>query len=155
MKTMIAIWLLILTAGMSAGQNRSGVEDIRSKFAGAWRLASLERPGADGKLQKVDCTGIFVFTRDGHASVQVMERHPQTQAAAAGSQQYSAAGYEASWGIYNVDEGAHTFTFHIEGALVRSLIGKDLPRAYEFSGEQLIVRSTHSDEHWRVAWERY
>jgi len=97
---------------------------------------------------------LFVFTADGHASVQVMERNPPTHAAS-GPQQYSAGGYEASWGAYSVDEAAHTFNFHIEGALVRSLIGKDLPRAYEFTGNQLIVKSTRSDEHWRVAWERY
>jgi Lipocalin-like domain len=54
-----------------------------------------------------------------------------------------------------VDENAHAFTFHVEGALVRTLIGKDLPRAYEFRGNQLIVKSTRADEHWRVAWERY
>jgi hypothetical protein len=153
-KNIVTICLVLLTAGMSAGQDRSGGEDVRNKFAGAWRLAWLERPGADGKVQRIDCSGIFVFTRDGHASVQVMERNPQTQAAA-GPQQYSAAGYEASWGTYKLDEQAHTLTFHIEGALVRSLIGKDLPRVYEFSGKQLIVKSTRPDEHWRVAWERY
>ncbi len=35
------------------------------------------------------------------------------------------------------------------------LVGKDLPRAYEFAGKQLIVKSTRRDEHWRVVWERY
>lgn len=153
MKNIVVIGLLLVMAGLSAAQNRSGDADIRSKFAGAWRLTSLERPDADGKVHRIDCSGIFVFTRDGHASVQVMERNPQTQAAA-GPQQYSAGGYEASWGTYSVDESAHTFTFHIEGALVRALIGKDLPRRYEFSGKQLIVKSTRSDEHWRVVWER-
>jgi hypothetical protein len=39
--------------------------------------------------------------------------------------------------------------------MVRSLIGKDLPRHYEFSGNQLIVNSTNPSEHWRVAWEHY
>lgn len=139
---------------MSLAQDGTGDANARHKFIGAWRLAWLERSGADGKVHRVDCTGLFVFTPDGHASVQVMERNPQAQPASA-PQQYSAGGYEASWGVYRVDEGAHTFTFHIEGALVRSLIGKDLPRAYEFSGNQLIVKSTRSEEHWRVAWERY
>jgi len=97
---------------------------------------------------------MLVYTRDGHMSVQVMERDPEAQAAA-GPQQYSQGGYEASYGTYKVDEGAHIFMFHVEGALVRSLIGKDLPRAYELSGRQLIVKSTRADEHWRVCWERY
>lgn len=153
MKSVIAICLLLLTAGIAAGQD-GRTRDIRNKFAGAWRLAWLEQPGTDGKVHKIDCRGIFVFTRDGQASVQVMERNPQTQAAA-GPQQYSQGGYEAEWGTYKVDEGAHTFTFHIEGALVRTLIGKDLRRRYEFSGKQLIVTSARSNEHWRVAWQRY
>jgi hypothetical protein len=39
--------------------------------------------------------------------------------------------------------------------MVRSLIGKDLPRAYDFSGKQLVVKSTKPNEHWRVTWEHY
>jgi len=129
-------------------------ERIQGQFVGAWRLVSLETPGPDGKIQKANSTGMFVFTRDGHASVQVMERNPPPQAAA-GPEQYSQGGYEATFGTYEVDETAHTFTFHVEGALVRGLIGKDLPRSFEFSGNQLIVKSTRPEEHWKVTWEHY
>ena len=151
MKKLIGFCVTLLLVGMTAGQDRG---DLRGRFAGAWRLVRLEQPGADGKLHNVDSTGLFVFTRDGHASVQVMQRNPQASTANA-PQQYSEGGYEASWGTYNVDERTHTFTFHIEGALVRSLVGKDLPRSYEFSGNHLTVRSTRTDEHWSVTWERY
>jgi hypothetical protein len=158
MKTLFEIAITAVLFGTVAppgmaqpvGQEQSGV----GQFAGAWRLAWLEQPGADGKPHRIECCGMLVYTRDGHMSVQVMERDPQAQAAAR-PEQYSQGGYEASYGTYNVDERAHTFTFHVEGALVRSLIGKDLLRVYEFSGRQLIVRSTRPDEHWRVAWERY
>ena len=141
-----------------AGTTRSssqdgGNEGIRDRFVGAWRLNRLEQPGADGKAHSVDSTGLLVFTRDGHMSVQVMERNPQSQTPA-GPKQYSQGGYEASFGTYEINESSHTFTFHVEGALVRSLIGKDLPRDFEFSGKQLIVKSTRSDEHWRVVWEQ-
>jgi hypothetical protein len=85
-------------------------------------------------------------------SVQVMERDPQAQDPT-GPEQYSQGGYEASFGTYQINESSHTFTFHVEGALVRTLIGKDLPRAFELSGKRLIVKSTRSDEHWRVVWE--
>ena len=67
----------------------------------------------------------------------------------------SAGGYEASFGTYEIDEAAHHFTFHVEGALVRTLVGKDLTRVFEFSGKQLIVKSAIPDEHWRVAWEHF
>ncbi|HUI55283.1 MAG TPA: lipocalin-like domain-containing protein [Bryobacteraceae bacterium] len=151
MKNLLALSVAALLIGIAAGQDRG---EIRDRFAGAWRLAWLEQPGADGKVHRIDCTGLLVYTRDGHMSVQVMERSPQAQAPS-GPEQYSQGGYEASWGTYVVDEHAHTFMFHVEGALVRTLLGKDLPRAYEFSGNQLIVKSTRPDEHWRVAWEHY
>jgi hypothetical protein len=150
MKNLLAICVALLSVGMTARNDRCG----NDRFAGAWRLAWLEQPGADGKLRRIDCCGMFVFTRDGHLSVQVMERHVPTQTPG-GPEQYSQGGYEASWGTYNIDERAHTFNFHVDGALVRNLVGKDLPRAYEFSGRQLIVKSTRPDEHWRVAWELY
>ena len=139
---------------LHGNQDRSAKEGIRERFVGAWRLVSLEAPGPDGKIHKADSTGLFVFTRDGHASVQVMYRNPQAGTSAA-PVQYAHGGYEASFGTYEIDERAHTFTFHVEGALVRTLIGKDLPRSFEFSGKQLIVKSTRPDEHWRVTWEHY
>jgi len=138
---------------VSGGQNRGGNGGIGGRFVGAWRLASLEAEGADGKTHRADSTGLLVFTRDGHMSVQVMERNPQPQTPT-GPEQYSQGGYEASFGTYEINESTHVFTFHVEGALVRTLVGKDLPRAFEFSGKQLIVRSTRPDEHWRVTWER-
>lgn len=87
-------------------------------------------------------------------SVQVMHRDPQA-GSPAGPVQYAQGGYEASYGTYEIEEGVHTFTYHVEGALVRTLIGKDLTRLYEFSGKQLIVKSSSPNEHWRVAWEHY
>ena len=129
-------------------------EAARDRFVGAWRLVWLEEPGADGKMRRIDCCGLLVYTRDGHMSVQVMERDAKPESAG-GPVQYSQGGYEASWGTYAVDEHARLFTYHVEGALVRSLIGQNLPRAFEFSGKQLIVKSSRADEHWRVAWERY
>lgn len=138
----------------SRSQDRSANDAIRGQFVGAWRLASLEQEGADGKTHTSDSTGLLVFTRDGHMSVQVMERNPQAQTAA-GPEKYSQGGYEASFGTYEISESGHTFIFHVEGALMRNLIGKDLPRSFELSGKQLIVKSARPEEHWRVIWEHY
>jgi hypothetical protein len=131
---------------VSGSQEGDSQREIQNRFIGAWRLLWLEEPDVGGTVHKADCTGLLVYTRDGHMSVQVMYRNPET-----GDQ----AGYEASFGRYQVEENSHTFTFHVEGAVVHSLIGKDLPRAFEMSGNQLIVKSTNPNEHWRVAWEHY
>jgi hypothetical protein len=154
--SLVAIFLLIaLGAGMlGVAHVRAADEPARDLLIGAWRLVWLEEPDAAGKIHRADCTGLLVYTRDGHMSVQVMYHNPQT-GGQGGSVQYAQGGYEASFGTYQLNERAHTFTFHVEGAMVRSLIGKDLPRAFELSGNQLIVNSTDPNEHWRVAWEHY
>jgi hypothetical protein len=150
----VSLFISITAMTLCGRQDRGGNEGIRERFVGTWRLVSLEAPGPDRRIQRADSTGLLVFTRDGHMSVQVMERNPQPRAHA-GPEQYSQGGYEATFGTFEIDESAHTFTFHVEGALVRTLIGKDLPRSFEFSGKQLIVKSTRPEEHWKVTWEHY
>jgi len=162
MKRLLSLGLVSLFIGMttisgltpSESQDRGGEEDLQNRFIGAWRLAWLEEPGAKGTVHQADCTGLLVYTPDGHMSVQVMYRKPQA-ATQAGPVQYAQGGYEASFGTYKIDERAHTFTYHVEGALVRTLIGKDLTRLYEFAGNRLIVKSVDPNEHWRVTWEHY
>jgi hypothetical protein len=159
MKKLLSLGVVSVFVGMTAmtlpgSQDRGENESIRDRFVGAWRLAWLEEQGADGKIHRADGTGLLVYTRDGHMSVQVMYRNPPGGTNAA-PLQYAQGGYEASFGTYEIDERAHSFTYHVEGALVRTLIGKDLARVFDFSGKQLIVKSTRPDEHWRVAWEHY
>jgi len=145
--------LLLFGSGALNGQAQTG-KNSRDQLVGAWKLVEVDQPGPDGKLNRIDSSGMFVFTPDGHLSVQVMDREAKQQKQA-GPEQYSQGGYEASYGSYTVDERTHTFTFHVEGALVRGLIGKDLLRAFEISGNRLVVQSARADEHWRVVWERY
>lgn len=155
-KLVLLVVVSLMIGTVSGGQDRHNKGRAQERFIGGWRLASLETEGPDGKIHRADSTGLLVFTRDGHMSVQVMERNPPAEApAGAVPEQYSRGGYEASFGTYTVNENTQTFTFHVEGALVRTLIGRDLPRAFELSGEQLIVKSTRSEEHWKVTWERY
>jgi hypothetical protein len=151
---LITVFLGATVLAFSRESERDSNREMQNRFVGAWRLAWLEEPDADGKIHRADCTGLLVYTRDAHMSVQVMYRSAET-GGQGGPVQYAQGGYEASFGSYQVDENLHTFTFHVEGAMVRSLVGKDLPRAFAFSGNQLIVKSTNPNEHWRVAWEHY
>ncbi len=135
---------------LSSGQDQK--EALQSRFLGTWRLLWIEQPDAAGNVHKVDCAGQLIYTSDGHMAVQVMYRSPEGESGAA-PVQYAQGGYEATYGTYEVNDD-HTYTLHVEGALVRKLLGKDLKRAYEFSGKQLIVKSANPEEKWRVAWER-
>lgn len=151
-------WIVMVSAicgvALPRNQDRTAGEGIRDQLIGAWRLAWLETQGPDGKPHKAERVGTLLYTRDGHMSVQIMARDPAAPPAS-GPVQYEQGGYEAYYGRYDVDERTHSVTHHVEGALVRSLIGKDLTRVYEFSGNQLILKSSRQDEHWTIAWEHY
>ncbi len=148
-----AVFLMIVLVIAKASGDPRDASHV-DPFVGAWRLAWLEEPSADGKVHRADCTGLLAYTRDHHMSVQVMYKNPPAGSNTA-PVQYAQGGYEASFGTYELDQRGHRFTFYIEGALVRSLVGKKLTRVYDFSGKQLIVKSSNPDEHWTVAWERY
>src|SRR5262249_31544756 len=102
MKKLLSLGLMTLFLGRTpvSGLTLSGSQDrdlnagIRDRFIGAWRLAWLEEQGEDGTVHRADCTGLLVFTRDGHMSVQVMYRNPQATTQA-GTVQYAQRGYEA------------------------------------------------------------
>jgi hypothetical protein len=145
---------IVSTLAQSAKDDQRSNQATRDGLVGGWRLVWLEEEGTDGKAHRADCTGLLVYTADGHMSVQVMYRNPQP-ATQAGQVQYARGGYEATFGTYTTDERAHTFTLHVEGAMVRNLVGQDLTRTFEFSGKQMIVKAANPDEHWRVAWERF
>jgi hypothetical protein len=107
MKSLLLLSVVLLCAG-AAAQTAPGTSDrnteILNRLVGAWKLVSLEEPSADGQIHRADCTGMFVFTRNGKASVQVMYRTAQTGSA------YAQGGYEASYGSYRI-ESSSTFTF--------------------------------------------
>ena len=95
MKNALSLFLITALFGttvlFSGGQERGSKQEIHDRFIGGWRLAWLEEPDADGTVHKADCTGLLVYTRDGHMSVQVMYRNPQT-GGQAGPVQYAQGG---------------------------------------------------------------
>jgi hypothetical protein len=140
--------LLVAVPMVPTAQPTTKRPNALDAFVGTWRLVSLERSGPGGMVDKPDCTGQFLFTADGDAAVQVMYRN------GGAGDQYAQGGYEATFGRYTVDAQTHTFIFHVDGALVRTLVGKDLRRTYTFVGSQLIVEPADKGEHWRVVWTR-
>ena len=141
-----------LSRVQSAEKKDAGPGSARDKLIGAWRLMSLEGPGADGKMNRItDLKGMLLYTRDGHMSVQLM--YPKSRSNL--TNDYVKNGYEASFGSYDVNEETHTVTHHVQGSITEGLVGKDLPRAFHFSDGHLIIKSTRPEEHWSVAWEHY
>jgi lipocalin-like protein len=143
-------FLFLLVALFAVCQTDSRSD--REKFIGAWHLIYITGP--DGKRITTGVpTGMLIYTRDGHMSVQLMYPHAEKPL----SNQYVENGYEASFGSYDVNVATHTVTHHVQGSNTRDrLVGKHLLRVYEFNGNgRLTIRSARPDEHWSVMWEHY
>jgi hypothetical protein len=146
----VAIAVILATAQAQAQTNNSG----RNSLIGAWHLVRIDAPGPDGKVALTpQPKGMLIYTLDGHMSVQLM--YPKS--AKSPDNEYVLSGYEASFGSYDVDEAKHIVTHHVQGSVTRDLlVGKDLPRAYQFTGDgHLMIRSVDPREHWSVTWEHY
>jgi hypothetical protein len=142
--------LAVLPALVAAQSTTTRGSDER--LIGAWRLVRTE--ARDGKPSDApQPTGMLIYTREGHVSVQRM--YPKTQAAL--QNEYVKDGYEASFGSYEVDEARHTVTHHVLGSNTGdALVGRDLPRLYRFTAEgRLVIQPVSSEEHWSVTWEHY
>lgn len=120
-----------------------------ASLVGVWRMTALEVPGASGALETVPYMGQVIFSDAGTMSVQAM--NPD---ASAPDSPYTLGGYEAYYGPVEVDQAEGTFAITIEAAAVRDLIGQTFERAFEVSGDQLVLTPTSPDESWRVIYER-
>lgn len=118
-------------------------------LVGVWRMTALEVPSASGALETVPYVGQVTFSQAGTLSVQAM--NPD---ASAPDNPYTLEGYEAYYGPVEVDQDEGTFAITIEAAAVRNLIGQTFERAFEVSGDQLVLTPTSPDESWRVTYER-
>jgi Lipocalin-like domain len=148
----LVIGVAFCAAAQPAQSKHTGSD--KERLIGAWHLARIEAPGPEGKPMSIARPrGMLIYTRDGHMSVQLM----YSKSADARSNEYVLDGYEASFGSYDVNEATHTVTHYVQGSITRDLlVGKDLPRLYEFSADgHLIIRSARPDEHWSVTWEHY
>ena len=150
-----ALAAVVAIAGLALGQSpkkqaRRSRKADRSVASGADRVAGAGWEDQRGAPQP---QGMLIYTRDGHMSVQLM--YPNSSNAR--SNEYVQDGYEASFGSYDVDEATHTLTHHVRGSITRDLlVGKDLPRIYQFTRDgKLVIRSARPEEHWSVTWVHY
>jgi hypothetical protein len=149
-------WALFLVAtlmGLPGAQSTRG-GPYRNRLIGAWRLVRIESAGPNGKPAATpQPTGMLIYTRDGHVSVQLM--YPKTEKPL--SNEYAKDGYEASFGRFTVDASRHTVTHHVAGSNTGdALLGKDLPRRYEFTPDgRLLICPVNTAEHWSALWEHY
>lgn len=116
------------------------------------RSAAIDAPGADGKPANAgEPKGLLIYTRDRHASVQLM--YPERSL----SNEFVHDGYEATFGTYDLDEKKHLLTYHVEASATREkLVGKSETLRYDFpDAHHMIIRPADGTQHWSVVWQRY
>jgi hypothetical protein len=146
--TGVALMFAMTLGTYPAAQKRPQIPGV----VGTWHLLRIDSPGSDGTpSQAAQPTGILIYTRDHHVSVQLM--YPDV----ALSNEFVHDGYEATFGTYDVDEGKRQLTYHVQGSATRAkLVGKSETLHYEFpDGRHMIIRPTEANQHWSVLWERY
>lgn len=151
MKSLAPKTITLLFACIVATPSRSQ-RTAQPTVVGTWHLMHIESLGPDGRLSEApQPAGILIYTKDGHAAVQLM--YPQTSL----QNDFVHDGYEASFGTYDLDEGKHQLVYHVQGSATRGkLVGTSETLRYEFSDSRhLIIRPTRPDQHWSVTWERY
>jgi hypothetical protein len=124
---------------------------------GVWELVSLQDHRPNGEMldwMGKKPSGTLIYNPDGHMSVQIMrDPHPIPGAiwstdgrellpgASAKEIRDAYGAYYAYFGTWEIDERARTVTHHIRGSVRSVEVGADYVRPYEFSGEQLLLRS--------------
>jgi len=119
---------------------------------GDWHLVRIQSSaGAGNGSEAPQPVGMLIYTRDGHAAVQLM--YPQVSL----SNEFVHDGYEATFGTYDLDEKNRQLTYHIQASATREkLVGTSETLHYDLPDDQhMIIWPTQADQHWSVVWERY
>ena len=150
-------------------QSSGGTADrMTERFAGTWKLVSVERRGPDGNLLSpppppafgsANAKGFIVYDRAGHMGVTIMQSARQKYAAAQPTPEEARAAlssYTAYYGTFTVNEADHMVTHHLEGSFNPVLLGTDQRRSFEFSGNRLMLKPPvgANGSQSMLTWER-
>jgi hypothetical protein len=146
---------------------------IAKRFAGAWRLVSVEGnpPGLPGFYDRP--SGMIVYLASGQMAVQIAARAdrkafaPFNRGRLSATPEEKAAAFDsylAYYGTYTVDGQAGTVTHHIEDYSVPGRRGTTNVRWFEFSGGDRLVLIpvedgkggviARKDATYKLLWER-
>ena len=144
----------------------------RKKFIGMWKMISGEsKDQATGEVSYPwgkDPFGRLLYDQAGRVFVQLMNPGRRSvggvsnRGAAAAISTASAddmremlTGFNAYFGIFDVDRDSGTVIHHLQSALIPSWVGTDQRRRYEFSAAGgLIILNTASGADYRLVWRR-
>ncbi len=143
-------------------------ENITEKFVGTWKLVSTQFHLTGGQVIYPfgeNAEGLLIYDDKGFMSAQIMrpgrpdfESEYQTGGK---PDEIKAAfeGFVAYYSTYEVDSDKHAVVHHVLASAYPNWIGKDQIRFFEFSGNQLTLKTPHikvddSEIFGILTWER-
>jgi hypothetical protein len=157
--------LALLSGGALAQQ-----KTIKSQLVGTWNLLLADDVKADGShlpLFGPNPMGLAIFTPDGHVAVQIMRvnrpRFASNNRAAGTADENKAAvaGTITYFGTYAVDEGAKTFTTHVEASSYPNWDGLTQKRTITAITDDVLTytnpapsTSPGPGDHAELAWKK-
>ena len=124
--------------------------EVRSRLAGTWRLARVERHDQNGVplpdfvhrgIGQGAALGYLMYDGE-HVGLVVQREAAQPPGEAPsdpGAPAAAVARYAAYFGRYGVDEGSDSLTHRIAGSLDPSLTGSEMLLRYELAGDRLVL----------------
>ena len=133
----------------------SSSQTDKQRLIGSWRHIGSTINGKADPSRGPHPTGIIIYDEHGHMACHVAPDRDVTKAGKEPTGEEAKAaldGHVAYFGTYSVDEKARTVTHHKQGSVQPGDKG-DVVRAYEFSGDRLILRPAGTTGH-EIIWER-
>ncbi|MBL8552301.1 MAG: lipocalin-like domain-containing protein [Hyphomonadaceae bacterium] len=128
-------------------------------LVGAWRLERyVDTPDGEAPIEAFGAhpVGLFVFSADGRASVNIMRNPPGAAGEVADPDPDACVPdwYCSYFGAYSVDWTKRSWTIHVEGGNIASFIGTDQTRSFSLKGDRLVLRDAYTDGSRTIRTER-
>ena len=127
--------------------------DLQKKFAGSWKLISIEGPNP---LSEGKSVGILTYDNSGYMSVHIVrgDRPAFSNGRAKATDHEKASAFEtytAYYGTYTFEPENRVVVHHLEGSITPGQIGQNNIRYFELEGNRLTLSVANDGKGGRLA----
>jgi hypothetical protein len=130
-----------------------------NELVGSWQLLSyVDAPEGAEPIRAFGNKpiGLFIFTADGHVSINIMRNPPDVASPTADPDPDAClpGWYCSYFGTYTVDTVKGAWTTHVLGGNIPAYIGTDQSRTFTISDDRLVIAESYMQGDRRVHAER-
>lgn len=127
----------------------------RATLVGSWRLTTyMDTPEGGEPVYAYgrNPIGLFIFTADGHVSINIMRNPPDVNAPTTDPDPdaCSPVWYCAYFGTYSVDLAKGEWITHVVGGNIPAYLNTDQRRTFTLHGDQLTIHESYLEGGKRV-----